>query len=94
MAVSTVAGRGVLAYRPGMRMLLLALLLLLPLPGWAEIKRSASARREFLRQTGYPDGRPGFIVDHIIPLKRGGCDCPCNMQWQTVSEAKAKDRWE
>jgi hypothetical protein len=27
-------------------------------------------------------------------LKRGGCDCPSNMQWQTTQEAKAKDKWE
>jgi hypothetical protein len=32
--------------------------------------------------------------DHIVPLKRGGCDCPSNMQWQTREEAKAKDKWE
>jgi hypothetical protein len=27
-------------------------------------------------------------------LKRGGADDPSNMQWQTTSEAKAKDRTE
>jgi hypothetical protein len=44
--------------------------------------------------TGYPNGRPGYVVDHVKPLKRGGCDCPSNMQWQTTQEAKAKDKWE
>jgi len=58
------------------------------------IIRSSSARREFMKQTGYPNGRPGYVVDHIIPLKRGGCDCPENMQWQTIEAAKAKDKWE
>ena len=58
------------------------------------IKRSATARREFMRETGYPHGRPGYIVDHIVALKRGGKDAPSNMQWQTKSEAKAKDKWE
>jgi hypothetical protein len=37
---------------------------------------------------------PGYIIDHVIALKRGGADTPANMQWQTVEEAKAKDRVE
>ena len=58
------------------------------------IKRSEEAKREFMRQTGYPHGRPGYVVDHITPLKRGGRDSPDNMQWQTIEEAKRKDKWE
>ena len=34
------------------------------------------------------------MVDHIIPLACGGADGPSNMQWQTVAESKAKDKWE
>jgi len=37
-----------------------------------------------MTQTGYLHGRPGHVVDHIIPLKRGGADQPWNMQWQTI----------
>lgn len=58
------------------------------------IKRSSSARKEFMKQTGYPNGRPGYVIDHIVPLKRGGADSPENMQWQTIEEAKAKDKVE
>jgi hypothetical protein len=59
-----------------------------------KIARSSTARNDFLKSSGYPNGRPGYIVDHIIPLKRGGRDCPENMQWQTIAEAKAKDKVE
>lgn len=45
-------------------------------------------------QSGYPNGRPGYVVYHIVPLKRSGSDTPGNMQWQTKEAAKAKDRWE
>jgi hypothetical protein len=58
------------------------------------IKRSASARHEFEVQTGYPKGRPGYVIDHIRPLACGGADDPSNMQWQTSEAAKAKDRVE
>jgi hypothetical protein len=45
-------------------------------------------------RTGYRHGRPGYIVDHIMPLARGGADAPSNMQWQSREEAKAKDKVE
>ena len=58
------------------------------------IVRSATARYEFMVRTGYPHGRPGYVIDHVAPLKRGGSDTPDNMQWQTIEEAKAKDKVE
>jgi len=65
-----------------------------PRDGHGRIKRSESAKREFMRQTGYPHGRPGYVVDHIKPLACGGADAPSNMQWESKAEAKAKDKWE
>jgi hypothetical protein len=58
------------------------------------IKRSEVARHAFEVQTGYPHGRPGYVIDHIKPLACGGADEPSNMQWQTSEAAKAKDRVE
>lgn len=37
---------------------------------------------------------PGYVIDHVQPLKRGGADAPSNMQWQTREEARRKDRTE
>ena len=58
------------------------------------IQRSQEARKEFMKQTGYPNGRKGYVVDHVVPLECGGADAPSNMQWQTVAEAQIKDRTE
>jgi hypothetical protein len=58
------------------------------------IKRDPKATTAFKRQTGYPKGRPGYVIDHKVPLKRGGADRPSNMQWQSKAAAKAKDKRE
>lgn len=63
-------------------------------------KRSKAARNSFQEShpcpaNGHKSGAcPGYVVDHIQPLKRGGADAPDNMQWQTKEDAKAKDKWE
>lgn len=80
----------------------LALYLLLCLIGTAEARtpRSATEISAFKRAnpcpaTGERRGAcPGWVVDHMWPLACGGEDHPRNMQWQTVEEAKAKDKWE
>ena len=58
------------------------------------IQRSDAARHAFAQQTGFPKGRPGYVIDHIVSLACGGADKPSNMQWQTVAEAKSKDKTE
>jgi hypothetical protein len=63
-------------------------------------KRDPAERRAFQRNhpcpsTGRTSGAcPGYVVDHVTALKRGGADRPSNMQWQSVEDAKAKDRVE
>jgi hypothetical protein len=64
-----------------------------------KIKRSQSARLDFMARVPCPSGGtrykcPGYIIDHVIPLACGGADDPSNMNWQTVADAKAKDKWE
>lgn len=62
--------------------------------------RSRAVTRQFERlhpcpSTGRTIGAcPGWIKDHVIPLCAGGPDSVSNMQWQTVADAKAKDRDE
>ena len=64
------------------------------------IKRDLTARRDFMSHTLCPATNsyslqcPGYVVDHVIPLSCGGADQPYNMQYQTVADAKEKDKWE
>lgn len=65
-----------------------------------KIARSEKSKDEFKKQhpcpsTGKTHGScPGYVIDHVTPLKRGGADAPSNMQWQTTEAAKIKDRTE
>lgn len=64
------------------------------------IARSSKAKDDFKKSqpcpsTGKSSGAcPGYVIDHVKPLKRGGADAPSNMQWQTTKAAKEKDRTE
>lgn len=69
------------------------------LPVAASTKRSQTAIVEFKKAhclaTGASKGPcKGYVIDHITALACGGADSPSNMQWQTVAEAKEKDKWE
>lgn len=56
------------------------------------IQRDMAAKKAFMEQSGYPNGRPGYVVDHVVPLYKGGKDIPDNMQWLTVEQHKEKHR--
>lgn len=64
------------------------------------IQRHSSAKAEFKKlhpcpSTGKSKGAcPGYVIDHVKALKRGGEDKPSNMQWQTKEAAKQKDKME
>lgn len=85
--------------RTRMKLILAVLALSVAWPAEAG-KRDPTQRAAFQRvnpcpSTGKPRGAcPGYVVDHIRPLCAGGLDSPANMQWQTITEAKAKDRLE
>ncbi len=63
-------------------------------------KRDPRQRAAFMHShpcpsTGKTSGAcPGYVVDHVQALKHGGRDDPSNMQWQTASAGKAKDKVE
>ena len=66
----------------------------------ARIKRSQTAKVEFKLANPCPASGArkgpckGYVIDHTNPLACGGPDTAINMQWQTIAEGKAKDKWE
>lgn len=66
------------------------------------IARSRVAVHRFMKLHPCPGGPDkgnrkrcrGYVVDHVVALNCCGPDAPCNMQWESIAEAHAKDRWE
>lgn len=77
-----------------------AVIAAMSVPAMARIERSAAEVMAFKRHNPCPaNGErrgacPGYVIDHIQALACGGADATSNMQWQTVAEGKAKDKWE
>ena len=57
-------------------------------------KKLDPAKEEFMRESGYPDGRPGYAIVYIVSLKKGGLDSPSNMTWKMKEPPKPKDGTE
>jgi len=75
----------------------LALALALPVMDVdAREPRSKSVRAKFQRSNPCPSTAnargacPGYQVDHIRPLHRGGADATHNMQWLTIEQHREK----
>jgi hypothetical protein len=78
----------------------LAVCVVLPVQASAREHRSASVEHEFqlthpCPATGLTSGLcPAWVKYYIVPLAGGGLDAVSNLQWQTIRDAKAKDKWE
>ena len=83
-----------------MKTLLLIVALLVSPFADARLARSYSAKAAFARVSACPSTGlhklpcSGYVIDHIRPLACGGADAPSNLQWQTLADGKAKDKWE
>ncbi len=64
------------------------------------IERSQTVTRDFEKThpcpaNGHSSGAcPGYVKDHTVALCKGGPDSVSNLEWQTTSAGKAKDKWE
>jgi hypothetical protein len=73
---------------------------ILPLSAAEDSRRSFKAEVLFrlanpCPATGRTQGEcKGYVIDRVIPLVCGGAEEPGNMQWQTIAEARAKNKWE
>ena len=82
------------------RLILMLILLSVSIVSDASYQRSVKAKNDFKYSHPCPStgnnhgGCPGYVIDHIKPLACNGADAPWNMQWQSVAEGKAKDKWE
>ena len=80
--------------------IIVAVIVALSAPVKAREYRSREVTREFQREhpcpsTGLTSGAcPGYRKDHVMPLACGGPDAVSNMQWQTIRDARIKDRSE
>jgi hypothetical protein len=84
--------------------ILVMLLFCLPLvaqPSEARNPRSHAAKRDFVAAHPCPSTGShkvknchGYVIDHVNPLCNGGPDAASNLQWQTMRDARIKDRWE
>lgn len=55
---------------------------------------TTAAKTQFMRESGYRNGRPGYVVAYRKPLACGGTDDIANLEWLTIAEAKTKEKAE
>ncbi len=57
------------------------------------VVQSTDSRRRFMEQSGYPQGRIGYVICHLVPVYNGGLDTVENMVWRPINEAFAQEPW-
>jgi 5-methylcytosine-specific restriction endonuclease McrA len=62
--------------------------------GLPKVKRSETAKEQFLRNKGLKRIPKGYQIDHITPLSKGGADNPENMQLLPLEVHKQKTKNE
>ena len=60
--------------------------------GLSKVFQVSSEKTKFKKLSGFPHGRPGYIIDYIQPLKQGGVAKTYIMKWIPKAVAKAKHR--
>lgn len=69
-------------------------IVLLSLLSAQPVHRSRPLLESFKVVSGYPNGRLGYVIDHVIPLCAGGVDALTNLQWQEKQASYRKDVYE
>jgi len=54
------------------------------------VMRSRLRRAMFLRMIGLRRPPQGYAVNHIVPLRCGGCDLPSNMELMAIADWRAR----
>ncbi len=55
---------------------------------------ASALKTQFMRESGYRNGRPGYVVVYRKPLACGGKEEIGNLEWLTLAEAKSKAQAE
>jgi hypothetical protein len=53
-----------------------------------------TARKDFMKQSGHPDGRPGYVIEFNVPLESGGRYSADNMNWVKIEDARKNEKWD
>jgi hypothetical protein len=53
-----------------------------------------TARKDFMKQSGHPERRPGYVIEYNIPLADEGRYSADNMNWVKIEDARKTEKWD